>query len=64
MPSLKDMSNSVEWNYLAQRVIYVCMGPKNISLIADLETEGAQSLPPNSPAPLGAYIAHPSSGSV
>ncbi|XP_010136973.1 PREDICTED: C-X-C motif chemokine 14, partial [Buceros rhinoceros silvestris] len=33
-PSLKDTSNSVKWNYLAQKVIKVCMGPKTISLIA------------------------------
>lgn len=34
-----------------QKVIYVCTGPKNISLIAGLVIERPQSLPPSSQAP-------------
>lgn len=51
LPSLKDMSNSVRWNYLAPKVIYACTGPKNISLIAGLVIERAQSLLQHSQAP-------------
>lgn len=51
VPSLKDMSNPVKWNYLVDKVIYVRTGPKNISLIAGSVIERAQSLLQNSPLP-------------